>query len=82
MRLDSRELDSLEPVEIFDHLLFLRTLQCENIPFREFVRVVSQCFIDAFSLNSVEFCYVPVEQDFLTADFDDSGHHIVGGEWY
>ena len=35
-----------------------------------------------YSFNSVEFCYVPVEQDFLAADFDDSGHHIVGGEWY
>ena len=71
-----------EPVEIFDHLLFLRGLQRENVSFWEFVRVVLYCFVDVSGLNSVEFRYVPVEQDLLTADFDDSGHHIVGGEWY
>lgn len=75
-------LECFEPVEIFHQFLFLRTLQRENVSIREFVRVVSDCFVDVSGLHSVEFCYVPVEQDLLTADFDDSGHHIVGGEWY
>ena len=61
-------LECLEPVEIFHQFLFLRRLQRENVSFREFVRVVFDCFVDVSGLNSVEFCYVPVEQDFLAAD--------------
>jgi hypothetical protein len=59
MRICSGMLKRFEPVKIFDQFLSLRGLQRENIPFREFVRVVFDCFVDVSGLNSVEFCYVP-----------------------
>ena len=61
-----------EPVKIFDQFIFLLIINRPNVPFREFLRVISHRLIDFFGLYTVQFGDITVEDDLLVAQGDDS----------
>lgn len=63
-------LQPIEPVEIFDQFIFLALFQRDNITLGELIRVIAQCFIDAFCLHTIQFRYIAVDDHLLAAKHD------------